>query len=270
MTRRMLAAAAAASGVAIVVLLAAATPFASGGNNQGTVKVHDDATESPPTRNVPHVSCDFWVEGFKMAGDAGTLVFTSWPPTGDKSEVLNATWSADSGNAGKGFHFLAGPFNLSADGHYRVEAFLDQGHPGNDDHFAKTKTFWVETCGGGGNNQGGPACPDDTTALAQKDGSIQLSWAAVAGATSYIVERATGNNDFEEIGTTQATTFVDTNTEVGVTYDYVITAVSGDQASAGCVAIESTAIPFFPSAMGMGVATVGAVAGYAVLRRRQP
>jgi hypothetical protein len=111
--------------------------------NSGTIKIHDDATADPEVRNEPHVSCDFWVEGFNMEDDSGDLVFKSWPPTGDKSVVTptgdDLDWTADTGNAHGNYHFLNGPYQLP-DGHYKVNAVNEGGDK------TKSKVFWVDPC----------------------------------------------------------------------------------------------------------------------------
>lgn len=123
-------------------------PMARAKTNRGTMKVHDDAVARPDTRNEPHVSCEFWVEGFDLASDSGVLQFEWWSPTGDKRPVLargaSPAWRADGEGTGS-HHFLAGPYRLPA-GHYRLEAYAEPGHPGGKGHFAKAKMFWVDEC----------------------------------------------------------------------------------------------------------------------------
>lgn len=119
-------------------------------DNQGTIKVHDNETADPEVRNEPHVSCDFWIEGFNMEQGNGTLVFNKIPP-GDKIE--NVTPSGDGldwqgtpeGDQSGGYHFLNGPYQLPA-GHYDVQAYSSEGHPGNAEQFSKKKVFWVDEC----------------------------------------------------------------------------------------------------------------------------
>lgn len=117
-------------------------------DNQGTIKIHDNETADPDRRNEPHVSCDFWVEGFNMESETGQLHFYAWPPTGDKEEVVpggdSRSYDGELEDDEDGYHFLNGPYFLP-DGHYRVEAVSDDGHPGGNDH-VKSKTFWVDEC----------------------------------------------------------------------------------------------------------------------------
>jgi hypothetical protein len=131
----------------VALALATAAPFAAAapknGNNAGTIKVHDDATATPETRNEPHVSCDFWIEGFNMQDSSGVLTFQAWPPTGNKQTVTptgaGLDWSADSGNSHGNYHFLNGAYQLPA-GHYKVTAQNENGTK------TKSKVFWVDPC----------------------------------------------------------------------------------------------------------------------------
>jgi len=132
--------------VGLLALAVCALPFAAAAthdNNAGTIKIHDNATADPEVRNEPHVSCDFWVEGFNMDDASGTLSFQAWPPTGHKQVVQptgdSLSWSADSTNAHGNHHFLKGPYQLPA-GHYKVTS-LDA-----NDHKQKSKVFWVDPC----------------------------------------------------------------------------------------------------------------------------
>lgn len=238
------------------------------GTNHGTIKVHDDATADPARRNEPHVSCDFWIEGFKMADDAGTLTFYRVPPTSSgKVEVSTSNWTADSGDLASGWHFLAGPFNFtSSPGHYRVEAFLAQGHPGNEGHFAKSKTFWVNPCGAPSEDV---PCPPGVEAVAGGDGSVELSWSSVAGATQYRIYRAVGGGELDDLAYVDGatTSFTDSDTTVGETYTYVVTAVVGGFESEACEEVSVTAIPLFPSLAVALAAGAACLAGFVALRR---
>jgi hypothetical protein len=235
--------------------------------NKGTIKVHDDEAVEPPTRNQPHVSCDFWIEGFKMSDDSGWLTFFSWPPTGNKTVATptgdDLNWTANSGNARAGWHFLNGPYQLPP-GHYRVEAYVTEGHPGADDHFAKAKTFWVDECGGGvvppqGGNE--TPCPANVSATAGPDG-IALSWDAVENATGYVVYR---NGVW--LANATGTSYLDADVEAGVTYSYRVTAIVGGVESEGCESVEATAVPFFGPIAG-GLALAGLVGAFVVMRRK--
>ncbi|MEA3204218.1 MAG: hypothetical protein QOI63_1898 [Thermoplasmata archaeon] len=101
-------------------------------NNSGDVKVHT-ANDIGSAENDPHVACPFYVEGFNMNATSGTLVVKSWPPTGNMSEVLSDTWTADAGVPAS--HFLNGPYSLPS-GHYKL--FV------SDVQHDKHKVFWVD------------------------------------------------------------------------------------------------------------------------------
>ncbi|HWH09168.1 MAG TPA: hypothetical protein VNX21_08210, partial [Candidatus Thermoplasmatota archaeon] len=244
----------------MTVLALAAVPASATHNNRGTVKVHDNEVEDPDQRNVPHVSCDFWIEGFMLGDDSGWLVFLSWPPTGNKSEVAPSgaglEWSADAGEVSGEFHFLQGPFQLPP-GHYRVEVYTEDGHPGGGGHFAKSKTFWVEPCE---TPVVHPPCPPGLEVQARSTAGHPdnfLQWQAVAGATGYNVYRAVEGGDFEYQVTIDApyTSYVDDRgIEVGVTYEYYVTALVNGVESENCEVVEVTAIPFFPTLVVGGLA----------------
>jgi len=125
--------------VGLATILAFSVPVSAAPPNRGTIKVHDDEVVDPPTKNQPHVSCDFWIEGFNMERDEGTLVFQAWPPTGNKEVVTptgdDLTWEADSDG-----HFLNGAYQLP-EGHYKVTAK-------SVDSKDKSKVFWVDECNG--------------------------------------------------------------------------------------------------------------------------
>ena len=267
MSRLFLLSVASAAVLGLAAFTALGPAFAHAGTNHGTIKVHEDAEVDPEKRNQPHVECEFWVEGFNMAGDAGHITIFAWAPTGDKGEVLSQDWTAD-GPDGTGFHFLVGPITLDEGGHYRVEAYLDQGHPGNTAHFAKSKVFWVEPCNGGGGGQGVP-CPPGVIVTAVEDTTITVAWTAVADADSYNVYRAVGAGEFDLLATTAALSIVDTDTTVGETYTYVVRAVvDGVESEGPCGENEVTAIPFFPTEAGFAMAGLGSLGIYALVRRR--
>jgi hypothetical protein len=117
-------------------------------DNRGTIKIHDDLETDPDERNEPHVSCDFYVEGFNMKDPTGYLVFYTWPPTGNKDEIAptgdSLDWTGTPDGDGE-YDFFKGAYRLPA-GHYRVEAWTNDGHPGGESHFAKEKMFWVDPC----------------------------------------------------------------------------------------------------------------------------
>ena len=141
------------------LLVASGGATAQNDTNRGTVKIHDDLVTDPEERNEPRVSCDFYVQGFNFNDPDGYLLFQSWPPTGDKEEVTptgdTLLWTGTPDGDGE-YDFLKGAYSLPA-GHYRLEVYTNDGHPGhNEGHFAKSKMFWVDPCEG---EQ--PPCVDD-------------------------------------------------------------------------------------------------------------
>src|SRR5438094_738166 len=121
--------------VAAAPVLANDTP----GNN-GTVKIHDGATEPAPSevRNEPHV-CTFHLHFyFADPEQAGTWEIQQWAPTGQKGTVvLSGTY--DTAGDGEDRQPEAGTYSLP-DGHYKLfwDGDLDTGK------HDKMKVFWVE------------------------------------------------------------------------------------------------------------------------------
>jgi len=278
--------------VLLASLASFALPVAAAGNgNMGTIKVHDEMEADPDTRNEPHVDCqDFWVEGFNMAVDSGSLDIWSWPPTGNKTLVLDEDWEADDGEPES--HFLAGPFTLGP-GHYRVEVQ-------DRDNHTKNKMFWVEPCveepcegddcnpcpGGHDDDDCNPCpgghadddeceeppaleCPSRLKLEALSDGSIMLSWKPAKDSDATNIYRAVGGADFVYLTTVDGDEYLDNSTTPGVTYSYTVTGLYGDQESTDCPIATTTAIPNFPTAIASGLAVGLAALGYAFASRRK-
>jgi hypothetical protein len=130
--------------VAVVVSIAAlfgatrialASQPAGPQSNNGTVKIHDGASEpSPVTKDQPHV-CTFHVHAmFFDPGQALTFDIKSWPPTGPRVIVLSGAITTDADGAGRAP--AVGAYSLP-DGHYKL--FVHTGASGGD----KQKVFWV-------------------------------------------------------------------------------------------------------------------------------
>ena len=91
---------------------------------------------------MPHVGCVFHLYGFHFdAGQTGSWMIESWPPTGDRHVVLEESWTASS----KG-DWQSTDQHLS-NGHYKLFFETFDGH-------SKKKTFWVEGCGTTGGEHG--------------------------------------------------------------------------------------------------------------------
>jgi hypothetical protein len=117
----------------------------------------------------------------------------------------------------------------------------------------------------------GPACPTSIHGQALRDGGIFFSW-TLNSMTDVNIYRAEGDGafEFQERLEFPATRHIDHDTEAGTTYRYHVTAIDDNGTeSVACETLEVTAIPFFPSWIGMVGAVGVATAGYAVLRRRR-
>lgn len=74
-----------------------------------------------------------------------------------------------------------------------------------------------------------PATPTGLAAVAQSDGSILVTWTAVSGATSYVLERTDPSTPgvFTQVGGSLTTnSYTDTDVELGVAYGYRVAAVN--------------------------------------------
>jgi hypothetical protein len=111
------------------------TPSSPKGDN-GTVKVHRSTTPADDPRNEPKV-CDFYLVGFHFdAGQQVSWQIVSWPPTGDRTEVLHGALTL-----GQDGHGRTGDLSLP-DGHYKLN-WNFTGENGK----AKQKVFWVNCAG---------------------------------------------------------------------------------------------------------------------------
>ena len=124
--------------------LVSTVAFAADGNN-GTVKVHDGASDSEPTiKNEPHV-CTFHLHFFFAdAGQTGSWQVDQQAPTGKAPSGLAGTYLTDLNG-----EYQTGVYGLPI-GHYQLS------WQGRNDQNVKHKTFWV-TCDGseGGGGGGG-------------------------------------------------------------------------------------------------------------------
>ena len=118
-----------------LIATAGAASAQSRGNN-GTVKIHDGATDSQPiVRNEPHVTTFHLHFFFADPAQSGSWEIRVWAP-GDKGMLV-----------------LSGPYDTAPDGSDRRPATgeyaLPCGHyklfwSGRNDHNIKHKTFWVD------------------------------------------------------------------------------------------------------------------------------
>jgi hypothetical protein len=106
--------------------------------DDGTVKIHEGATEIEPiVANDPHV-CTFHLHFFFAdPRQAGVWRIEAWPPTGAGETVLSGTY--DTSATGEDRAPDTGTYALAI-GHYKL--FWQ----GDEEHLWKHKVFWVE-CG---------------------------------------------------------------------------------------------------------------------------
>lgn len=126
--------------VALALLAWVPTTTAAGppGGNNGTVKIHEGATEVEPiVANDPHV-CTFHLHFFFAdPSQSGDWEIQAWSPGHKGNTVLSGTY--DTTGDGEDRVPDSGAFSLP-DGHYKL--FWE----GRSDHNVKHKVFWVE-CG---------------------------------------------------------------------------------------------------------------------------
>jgi hypothetical protein len=136
-------------GVTAAFALSASVALAAPPGNNGTVKIHDGATDSEPViNNEPHV-CTFHLHFFFADPfQSGDWWIREWPPTGDGSVVMSGTYDTDP--SGEDRVPTSGSFGLDP-GHYKL---LWQGDESN---LIKHKVFWV-----GCPEEGGPLQDEPT------------------------------------------------------------------------------------------------------------
>lgn len=128
----------AALGAVLLVLgISGAPALATGGGNNGTLKIHEQGTPSGTEDNDPKV-CVFNVEGFGFdAEQSGYLYFDVQGgdgPTGTPAGPF------DFGPTNANGYYATQYFNLDP-GHYKATLY---GKPGREDEKAKSKVFKVE------------------------------------------------------------------------------------------------------------------------------
>jgi LPXTG-motif cell wall-anchored protein len=164
--------------------------------NNGTVKIHEGATEVEPLRaNEPHV-CTFHIHGFNFdANSRGTWRIEGWAPTG--GGTFNGTWGAADA-AGNWRAPQSGAMSIPP-GHYKLSVW--QTTPNDPPGGAKQKVFWVE-CGNAGTTTGGSA--------SSAGSSTSTTTAATSTGTSSSTTTTAGSST-----TTTTTTGTSTTTTTG-------------------------------------------------------
>ena len=90
-----------------------------------------------------------------------------------------------------------------------------------------------------------PATPSGLSAVEQSDGSIQVTWAAVSGATGYTLERSQSPTPttFTQVGgTISGTSYTDTDVTPGVSYSYRVTATNSAGSSTPSAVVSAGAV----------------------------
>jgi hypothetical protein len=108
--------------------------------------------------------------------------------------------------------------------------------------------------------QSAPAAPTALTATPLKPQQINLSWATVSGAASYLVKRAsTPGGPYTTIASgLTAATYADTSIAPGQTYYYVVSAASASQAESGNSPEASAAVTGIDAVYQAEQAAIGA------------
>lgn len=168
--------------------------------NNGTVFIHDVAGDQSP-HNVPHVTCDFFVDFFGFDnGQSVTVSFAGQAPTG-KGISLGGTWTGvvstdDASGAGNDFDdelaFTADQLGVTSLGApakqgYHVKMTVATNEPGGK----KSKVFWISPCETvvGGTSGGGTVGGTTGSVLGSTLGSTTGS--TPAGRTTVLGERFT-------------------------------------------------------------------------------
>ncbi len=132
--RRVRVGAALVLGLLLVAVSTAVVTAADPAGNNGTVKVHEGATDAERLINEESHVCTFHLHFFFAdAGQSGTWWIDQAAPTGSAPLIITGTYGSD------------------ANGEYQtVELGAPVGHyslswEGRDDQNIKSKTFWV-TC----------------------------------------------------------------------------------------------------------------------------
>lgn len=247
-------------GAILLALVALAPPGeAHISSEHGMITVHN-SEDGPATETI---ECQFWVRGEGMSADNGTIsaAHQLGGPSAH-SHSLGAWTGTPDGNGT--FSFLAGPFTLHDSGddwEIHVSVVAAEGSHGVPAAFLDYTACIV--------------CPHDLALEVLPDGPIRLEWTGTEEADIYVIDRREfeefGFGAREEIARTEETTFTDTTTLPGETYQYFVMANGTDEAGqheVSCGSAQATAIPYF-GAIGGVLASAGVIAAYAVLRRRR-
>ena len=109
----------------------------------------------------------------------------------------------------------------------------------------------LASCGGGriAGNGSGPSVPSAPVTVSATAGNAQvvISWAPVSGASSYVVQRSALNGGpASDIGSSEATSYVDAGLVNGVTYFYTVSAIGAAGRGAASGVVSATPDPAIP------------------------
>ena len=164
------------------------------------------------------------VDSFALVTISGNATFTGIPNgtyrdaiTGHSITVTNGTLTTTGCNN---------------KGNMRIYVLNGPGKIGED-------TQWLYGSGSSSGNP--PAAPTSVTATAVSSSSINISWNASSGATSYTVYRSTSSNGtYSSVGTTSSTSFTNTGLSANTTYYYKVTASNSYGTSGYSATVSAT------------------------------
>lgn len=84
------------------------------------------------------------------------------------------------------------------------------------------------------------------------NGDNFLSWAIVAGATSYSVQRSTDGVTFSVVSTPAVTSYLDSSVTVGTQYWYQVASVNGSGTSSYAISDPVSVVPTLPGQISLG------------------
>ncbi len=221
---------------AFVISLALALAACGGGGNGSA------GTAPPPVNNTPIPAIPMNLQA--SAGNA--QVGLSWSASASSTSYVIARSASRAGSFTKIATATATSYMdtglTNGTAYYYVVAASDaRGTSANSASVSATPTAPAAPI---------PATPAGLSA-APSSGSVQLSWTAVTGATSYDVERATATNGpYVPLTTVIVPSFTDTDLNNGTTYFYEVSATNSSGSSAVSAAVTATPLPAEPYTTG--------------------
>ena len=209
---------------------------------------------------------------YSFTSGPGVVSFTVSVPAGvnnlaPRIELLDASGSTVIASAGPSAADFSASITatLPAAGSYRILVASSDGHYGNVGQYSITrhdhgdgepgKRHWKRDRSGTGTGTVALNPPAAVSAIAVSSGRIDLTWAAVPGATGFQIERANSQGSWVILGTTTRgiTDFSDVSVAPGTTYTYRVRAIGSGQTSSPSVVATATT-PAASRASGRGLA----------------